>query len=129
MKIHYLTQLFVRNFVFGPRKRFLGILLWVLFFPAVLGLIAVFFAYEINNDLRESGQQNIEQLDKLHQSVASAFAMLRSEVTAEPCSVAFHRQLSRVAFVPDGLNEFLYTPATMVTCSTSKDHFDQPVPL
>lgn len=124
-----LTQLLVRSFVFGRRKRFLGLLLWFLFFPAVLGLIAAFFVYAISNDLREMGQQNVEQLHKLRTSVASAFAMLRSEVTAEPCSVAFHKQLSRVAFVPDGLNEFLYAPATRVTCSTSKERFDQPVPL
>jgi diguanylate cyclase (GGDEF)-like protein len=129
MKSNRLKQLFVRTFIFGPYQRYLVLLLWMLFFPAVLALVALFAAHEARQDLREIGRQNIEQLDKLHANVTAAFAMLRSDVTAEPCSAEFLRQLRRVAFVPDGLNEFLYAPSGIITCSTSREHFDQPVHL
>ena len=124
-----LKQFFVRTFIFGPHQRLLGALLWFLFFLVGLALVAVLVVYHARQDLRESARQNIEQLDKLDTNVTAAFAMLRSDVTAEPCSAEFLRQLRRVAFVPDGLNEFLYAPGRAVTCSTSRERFDRPVLL
>jgi hypothetical protein len=102
-----LKQLFVRTFIFGPHQRSLEALLWIVFFTAGIALVAALVVYEARQDLHESARQNIEQLDKLDTNVTAAFAMLRSDVTAEPCSAEFLRQLRRVAFVPDGLNEFL----------------------
>lgn len=127
--INRLTQLFVRTFIFGPQQRFLGALLWLLFFLAALAFVPALVAYEARQNLRESARENIAQLDKLDMNVTAAFTMLRSDVTAQPCSLEFLRQLRRVAFVPDGLNEFLYAPAGAVTCSTSKELFERPVHL
>ena len=45
------------------------------------------------------------------------------------CSRLFFAQLQTVAFLPDGLNEFLYAPHGIVKCSTSQPKFDIPVSL
>jgi len=37
--------------------------------------------------------------------------------------------MQRIAFIPDGLNEFLYAPNGVAECSTSQPKFITPVPL
>ena len=113
----------------GTHQRLLGAALWLGIFVAILGVLYVFGAHQVRDAMRADASENIVQLDKLRANVSAAFAMLEKEVTGEPCSVEFHRQLRRVAFEPDGLNEFIYAPHGLVRCSTSRDNFDGYVDL
>jgi hypothetical protein len=79
---------------------------------------------EVRDVVLADAGENIAQLEKVRGYVNAAFEMLRRDVTADSCSPEFHRQMRRVAFEPDGLNEFLYAPAAPCSArpaeSTSK---------
>jgi sensor c-di-GMP phosphodiesterase-like protein len=59
--------------------------------------------------------------------VASTFTALRREVTAAPCGAEFHAQLRKVAYLPDGLNEFFHAPGGRARCAVNDRTFDPPV--
>jgi hypothetical protein len=50
-------------------------------------------------------------------------------VTATPCTPEFRSQLRKVAYRPDGFNEFLYAPGGRVHCTINVDRFDPPLRL
>lgn len=110
---------FVNLFISGRHQRLVGFTLWLATTLALLAA-ALWFAWaEFHESLRREAVAELAHLDTLHGNVTMAFKELQTTVTASPCSRPFMQQLRRVAFLPDGLNKFMYAPGGTVTCSTS----------
>src|SRR5690606_27711977 len=96
---------------------------------ALLAGAAWFWNVQIKESLRSEAESKLAHFDTLQVNVTNAFAELARTATAEPCSATFIRELRRVAFKPDGLNEFMYAPGGVVACSTSMTTGQSSIPL
>jgi len=94
-------------------------LIWALTTLALLAVGAVALRVQVRASLGNEVKGELGRFATLENNVTSAFAELKRTVRAEPCSTPFISELRRVAFKPDGLNEFMYAPGRIVTCSTS----------
>lgn len=112
-------SVFVNPFVSGRHRRPVEFAIWLGITLAWLAAGALFCSVQLNESLRSEAKAKLAQFDTLHVNVTAAFAELQRTAKARPCSDEFIRQLRRVAFKPDGLNEFMYAPNRVVTCSTS----------
>ena len=110
---------FVNLFVSDRHERLVGFALWLAATLAFLAAALWFARAEFHASLRREAAAELAHLDTLHGHVTAAFKELQSTVTASPCSRPFLQQLRRVAFLPDGLNKFMYAPGGTVMCSTS----------
>jgi sensor c-di-GMP phosphodiesterase-like protein len=110
---------FVNPFVSGRHRRLVELVIWLAITLALLAVGAAILRSQMHDALEREAKAKLTQFDTLHASVASAFDELHRTATSEPCSDQFIRELRRVAFKPDGLNEFMYAPNGIVTCSTS----------
>ena len=102
-------------------QRLVGFTLWVLAFVISLGLAAVFATHQINSAMVTEARLVLDPLVRLRANVISTFDAMGRQLTAEPCTPAFHDQLRAIAFLPDGLNEFLYAPDGVAQCSVSQN--------
>lgn len=112
---------FISLLIERSHQRLIGLTLWVLAFVLSLTFAAVFSAQQINSSMVSEARLTLEPLVRLRSSVLSTFEEMQKQLTAEPCSPAFHEQLRAVAFLPDGLNEFIYAPDGNAQCSVSAD--------
>ncbi|MDQ8697929.1 EAL domain-containing protein [Hyphomicrobium sp. LHD-15] len=122
-------SVFVNAIVSGRHQRAIGLLLWLAVTACLLVGAFLFGRHLLQDALRHEVAADLVQMDKLHNDLTSAFDALQAEATAAPCSDQFLRQLRGVAFRPDGLNEFIYAPDGMVTCSTSITQAQHALPL
>ncbi len=120
---------FINPFVSGRHERLIGFAIWLVIAAALLAGGAWFWRNQIEQTLAREGQAELAQFDRLYANVTAAFDELQRTATAPPCSSEFIRELRRVAFKPDGLNEFMYAPQGQVTCSTSITTAQQGVSL
>ncbi len=74
---------------------------------------------QVNESMKAQVGLALAPYARLRDNVDAAFEALDREVTAAPCGDLFHRQLRRVAYLPDGLNEFLYAPGGVVQCTAN----------
>jgi len=105
---------------------------WMLWLTILTGLLAVGYAFiwfQIANNLRHDQNFELGRIDKVNADALYALKKSKLEVVAPACSQEFLTQLKRVAFLPDGLNEFFYAPSDNVLCSTTNPKFESPVPL
>lgn len=112
-------SVFVNPFVSGRYPRLIGFGLWLAVALALLAAALWFSRAQLHSALRQEAKAQLLHFDKLNDHVRLAFDELARTATAPPCTSTFLLQLRRVAFLPDGLNEFMYAPLGMVTCSTS----------
>jgi sensor c-di-GMP phosphodiesterase-like protein len=124
-----MASAFVNSFVSGRHQRLVGFVIWLSIALALLAAGTWFWRMQIDDSLQREAKSALEHFDKTHSNVTNAFAELQQTATAAPCSPEFIRELRRVAFKPDGLNEFMYAPGGMVTCSTSMTQSRPPVAL
>lgn len=117
----------VRIFISERYRRLAVGIVWLGAFCLSLGLIALYAGDKVVASMAERSGGAVAEFLKTRASVETAFAALATEVTAEPCSPEFLRQLRRVAYVPDGINEFLYMPGNAVACTASGQIFADPV--
>lgn len=110
---------FVNLFVSSRHQRLVGFALWLAITLALFVAALWVARAEFHDSLKREAVAELAQLDTLHGNVTTAFKELQATVTASPCSRPFMQQLRRVAFLPDGLNKFMYAPGGTVTCSTS----------
>lgn len=120
---------FVNPFVSGRHQRLVAFAIWLAITLVLLAGAAWFWNVQIKESLRGEAEAKLAHFDTLQVNITNAFADLNSTVTAEPCSNSFVRELRRVAFKPDGLNEFMYAPGGIVTCSTSLTSGRASIPL
>lgn len=96
-------------------------------FGLVFALLIIAFAHlgamSVRSILEDAGRDELEDLVQLRTNADTALAELSAATAAEPCGDDFHARLRAVAFLPDGLNEFLYAPGGVVQCSTTVRRF------
>lgn len=113
----------------GRFQRLILGLFWGVFFAAILVAGCAFLVWQIANFIRHDRDGELMRLNEIHANAVSALRLLEVEATSAPCSAPFLAAMQRIAFLPDGLNEFLYAPNGIVQCSTRTAKFDPPVPL
>src|SRR5262245_560149 len=107
---------FTKLLISRDYERLTGLALWSLCFLASLAALAVVGLVQTRAALRAEAQSELKVLRGLTNNIDAAFSALRSQVTAPPCSDEFHSQLKKVAFLPDGLHEFIYAPGGVPFC-------------
>lgn len=120
---------FVNPFVSGKHRQPVAFAIWLALTLALLAAGAWFWSIQIHQSLKSEAKASLAHFDTLQVNVTSAFAELQAAAVDEPCSEPFLRELRRVAFKPDGLNEFMYAPGGVVTCSTSIASASTGIPL
>ncbi|MCZ7595653.1 MAG: EAL domain-containing protein [Hyphomicrobium sp.] len=119
----------VNALIAGRHQRLLRGALWGGIFAALLAIGYGFIVWQVRSHLRGDQHAELGRISAIRTNAVTALQMLQRDATAAPCSADFLAQMQRVAFLPDGLNEFLYAPGGRVECSTSQPKFDPPVPL
>jgi sensor c-di-GMP phosphodiesterase-like protein len=112
---------FVSLLIDRAHQRYLALGLWLTTFAIVLLAGSALFGQLVNQRMVSEARQMLEPQMRVQQSISSTLAAMKQSVIAEPCSPAFHRQLYEIAFLPDGLNEFLSAPNGVVSCSVNAD--------
>lgn len=120
---------FFNPFVSGRHRRLVAFAIWLVMTLVLLASGAWLWNTQIREALQSEAKAKLAHFDTLQGHVATAFADLQSALASEPCSAVFIRELRRVAFKPDGLNEFMYAPGGIVTCSTSITSARASIPL
>lgn len=88
-----------------------------------------FIVWQIGSHIRRDQNAELSRIAETHDNAVSALQRLQQEATAPACSHDFLAEMQTIAFIPDGLNEFLYAPNGIVQCSTSQPKFEIHVPL
>ena len=119
----------VSVFVSSAHRRSIAVLVWAATFAAVLAVAGGYALHKAADMAQEEAQRGVGQFLHLRANLSAAFEVMRTQLTAAPCSPAFHEELRRIAYLPDGLNEFLYAPGGKALCSTRVAAFAEPVDL
>lgn len=104
-------------------------LLFLALFVPILSLAFALVVSQVQSNIRSEA---IVQLDTMRSALVKLRDVgdrLNREATAEPCSPEFNRQLRRIAYAPDGLNEFLLVEDQSVLCSVGTLRYDAPIAL
>lgn len=117
----------VSVFISPTHRRLIAAMVWVVTFMAVLAVAGGYTLHKTAQVARAQAQHGAGQFLQLRSSLTTVFDLMHEQLTAAPCSPAFHEQLRRIAYLPDGLNEFLYAPGGRPRCSTRLAAFHQPV--
>lgn len=118
---------FVSVFISATYRRLIAALVWVLIFVGILALAGGYALHKTASIAQAETDHATEQFTQLRTNLFETFDLMHARVTAEPCSPAFLEQLRRIAYLPDGLNEFLYAPGGKAQCSINRSAFEQPV--
>jgi sensor c-di-GMP phosphodiesterase-like protein len=116
-------------FVSARGLRIVGGLVWLVTFLAGGAILAAAVLVQIGDAARKDVLRGLSHFEQIVANVEAAFLALDKGVTATPCSAEFHEQLRRVAFLPDGLNEFFHAPGGVVHCSVTMPRFETPIDL
>lgn len=120
---------FASLFVGGRQRLLLSIVTWTTLFIAFFGAGWAVVLWQLSSEARRDRGAELTRAAAGHAKVASALQKLNHETTARDCSDELRAAMERIAFLPDGLNKFLYAPGGIVRCSTSRKAFEQPVDL
>lgn len=118
-----------RIFISERRLRSLQIALALLFSLLILAAIAGIAIDRAVSAMDDAGSAGIERYERLQGNIDTAFDALRETVTAQPCTLAFREEVRRVAFLPDGLSQFLYAPGGKIACTGNILRFSEPLDL
>lgn len=118
---------FVSVFMSTTHRRLICALAWVMTFAAVLAVAGFYTLHKTVDIAQERTRHGAERFLQLRGDLRAVFDMMDAGLTAEPCTLAFHDQLRRIAYLPDGLNEFLYAPGGKAQCSTRMPGFGEEV--
>jgi len=119
----------VRIFISERHRRLIVGVVWLAAFCLSLGLIGLYAGDKVVAAMETRSERVMAGFLETRASIETAFAAIGADVTAEPCSPGFFRQLRRVAYFPDGINEFLYMADNAAVCTASGLTFSPPVDL
>lgn len=119
----------ISAFIAGRYQRLLLAALWGALLAALLGIGYGFIVWQVTSSIGRDQRAELARITEIRGNAVYALQKLKQEATAPPCSPDFLAEMQRVAYLPDGLNEFLYAPNGRVECSTSRPKFETPVPL
>lgn len=118
---------FISLLIERSHQRLMAFALWLVVFLLTLGIASGLAVHQIGQSMQNEAKLLLDPLLRLRVSVASTLEEMDRRLTAAPCSPEFHEQLRAIAFLPDGLNEFLYAPNGEAQCSVALDF--EPVSL
>lgn len=116
-------------FISTRNLKLIGIAVWFAAFVGTALVLAAFSYMQVREAMRQDAEAGLEQFVRLDESIRAAFQALRADIADAPCSAGFQLHMRKVAYLPDGLNEFFYAPGGIVECSVNVERFAQPVPL
>ncbi|MEX6507998.1 EAL domain-containing protein [Jiella sp. M17.18] len=111
------------------RQRVIELVLGVATFLVLVSLAAFLGVEHVKDTMRLEERELLRPYEQISRNLRSTFAAIGRQVTAAPCSPAFHRQFQRVAYLPDGFNEFVYAPGGVIRCTAHAPTLAQPVDL
>lgn len=103
--------------------------IWLAVFLLCVALAGVMFVFDLREDLQTQTAAALDHYTDRRTKVLATFDTLDANVTAVPCTPAYFDQLRRVAYRPDGLNEFLYAENGRLICSVNVGRFEVPYVL
>ncbi|WP_198669663.1 EAL domain-containing protein [Pelagibacterium sediminicola] len=104
-------------------------LIWLVVFVLCMAVVLIISAANMRDSLRTETDKSLAEYIRLRTNVLSTFDRMDEWLTAIPCSPEYMVQLRRVAFLPDGINEFGHVRDGAVICSGNAGTLAQPVPL
>jgi sensor c-di-GMP phosphodiesterase-like protein len=120
---------FVSVFISEAHRRLIGVLVWAISFALVLGIIGAYALFKTHESMQIEARLAGSHFIRLRDNLLGTFDAMHDELTAEPCTPAFNEQMRRIAYRPDGLNEFLYAPGGHAQCSVNIESFADEVML
>lgn len=120
---------FVSVFVSAAHRRLISLVVWFVAFAAVIGAIGWYALDSTERTMTFEARFTADHFVRLRTNLLSTFDAMHANLVAAPCSPAFREQLRRIAYLPDGLNEFLYAPGGHARCSANVAAFDRPMDL
>ncbi|HWK38060.1 MAG TPA: EAL domain-containing protein [Hyphomicrobium sp.] len=115
--------------VAGRHQRLICFLLLAGIFTVLLAIGYGFVNWQVASLVAQDQRAELARTDGIRHNAAKALQVLQRDATALPCSGAFLAQMQHIAFLADGLNEFLYAPGGYASCSTSRASFPGSVSL
>lgn len=122
-----MPRLYAR-FIAGHRPLLVQAVLWTIIFLGLLGAGLGVIRWQVDSHIARDQRTELARIEAVHSSAVSAMTMLE-QAPGEPCSAKFIAAMRAVAFLPDGLNQFLYAPDGKAHCSADGTRFDPPVEL
>jgi len=113
--------------VAGRHQRLIYLVLLAGIFSVLLVIGYGFVNWQVASLVAQDQRAEIARTDTIRHSVNKALQLMQRDATSPPCSHAFLAQMQHIAFLADGLNEFLYAPSGYVSCSTSRASFTERV--
>ncbi len=120
---------FVSVFISAAHRRLISLVVWLMAFAVMVAVIGWFALDQAGRAMKYEARFTTDHFVRLRTNLLSTFDAMHDGLTAEPCSPAFQEQLRRIAYLPDGLNEFLYAPGGRARCSANVAAFDGTVEL
>lgn len=117
---------FARFFVSERYQKTLVAFIWLVLFALALAIVTWISVLNIRESLRAETNRSLAEFTRLRGNVLSTFEVMDGWLTAIPCTPDYLEQLRRVAYIPDGINEFLHAPQGTVLCSVNKGVLDTP---
>jgi len=111
---------FISVLIERSHQRLVGFVLWLLAFILALTLATGFAVHQIHDSMAAEGRLALEPTVRLRENIGITLGEMERQLTASPCTPQFHDQLRAIAFLPDGLNEFLYAPGGLAQCSVGR---------
>ena len=118
-----------RFFVTERHQRPLVMAIWTLVLAICLAIACWMLALNLRETLRNQTAIALDQYIALRTDVIDTFDRLERDVTAPPCTDIYLDQLRRIAFLPDGINEFLHFEDGTLVCSVNAGMFETPYAL
>lgn len=97
----------------------------------LVGLMTVFSLgiVVLQNSLRDDVATHVAAFDEANIRLVGAFDILESEQRGAVCSQTFLDWLREVAFLPDGIHEFMYSKDGSIQCTAARGVLPSPVAL
>ena len=112
----------------GRRLVLLRVALWLFAFVLLLATSMEILRWHVADRIGKDQAEELRRFESVRSDIVAALSAL-DHTTGDPCSPEFFAHMRKVAFLPDGLNEFLYAPGGKVHCSVDGSKFDPPVEL
>lgn len=119
----------VSIFISAAYRRAIVAVVFVVSFLAAVAAMGSYAVHNATETMRGEALQATQHFVRLRSNLLATLDAMHAELTSEPCTAAFDGQLRRIAFRPDGLNEFLFAPGGIARCSASFGRFGTPVDL
>lgn len=120
---------FVGLLISQTHQHAIRVLLFIALFVPLLSLAFALSVGQVQNTIRSEAVDQLSVMRGALVKMRDVGDRLNREAIAEPCSPEFNRQLRRIAYAPDGLNEFLFLANQSVLCSVGTLRYDAPIAL